>query len=312
MGEVHYLTSPEAGRGRATAARDAVVATIRGTGGTPVDLTGTSAADSAEAAAAAVAAGAERIVVVGGDGLVHLAVQTVAGTDTVLGVVPVGTGNDFARGVGGIPDDPAAATRVALGPHRAVDLIRTADGWVASVATAGFSGDVNARANRLRFPRGPARYSVATVLELPTLRSRPVRLTVDGTVHEIDATLLAVANTGWFGGGMHIAPDAVPDDGILEVTVVAEVGRLELLRFFRLVFSGRHMGHPRVQALRGRRIEIAAADLELWGDGEAIGSAPATFEAVAGALRLAYENATRNPMLPVALSNVFDERAPTR
>ena len=245
-------------------------------------------AETSTSSAEAVAAGAERLVVVGGDGLVHMAVQAVAGTDTVLGVVPVGTGNDFARGVGGIPDDPATATRVALGEHRLLDLIRTDTGWVASVATAGFSGDVNARANRLRFPRGPARYSVATVLEIPTLKSRPVRLIVDGTVHEINATLLAVANTGWFGGGMHIAPDAVPDDGMLDVTVVAGAGRLELLRFFRLVFSGRHMGHPRVTALRGSRIEIVAEQLEVWGDGERIGAAPVALEAVAGALRLAH------------------------
>ncbi|MEZ5245243.1 MAG: diacylglycerol kinase family protein [Acidimicrobiales bacterium] len=287
MSTVHLLIAPDAGRGRASGARAEVLATIRAAGHTPVDLTGSTAAASAAAAADAVAAGASRLIVVGGDGLVHLAVQAVAGTTTTLGVVPVGTGNDFARGLATIPDDPVEATRVALGEPQPLDLIHSDAGWVASVATAGFSGDVNARANRLRFPKGPSRYTVATVLELPTLRVRPVRLTIDGVVHDFDAALLAIANTGWFGGGMHIAPEAGPDDGLLDLTVVADVGRLELLRFFRLVFTGRHLTHPKVHALRGRRVDIDAAGLDLWGDGEPIGTAPATLEVAPGALQIA-------------------------
>lgn len=287
MSAIHLLVSPEAGRGRAAQARDAVLATIRDRGFTPIDITGASAEQSAAAAAAVVAEGASRLIVVGGDGLVHLAVQAVADTDTVLGVVPVGTGNDFARGLDTIPDDPVAATEVAMGDPVPTDAIRTEAGWVASVATAGFSGDVNARANRLRFPKGPSRYSVATVLELPMLRARPVRVTVDGDTHEFRAALLAVANTGWFGGGMHIAPDADPADGLLDLTIVADVGRFELLRFFRLVFSGRHTTHPEVHVLRGHTVSLEADGVELWGDGEALGTTPATLEAVAGALNLA-------------------------
>ena len=287
MSSVHLLISPEAGRGRAARARDAVFATVREAGHTPVDLTGPTAEASARATEAAVSDGAERVIVVGGDGLVHLAVQAVVGTTTTLGIVAVGTGNDFARGLDTIPDDPVEATRVALGDARPIDAIRTGAGWIASVATAGFSGDVNDRANRLRFPTGPSRYTVATLLELPTLTSRSVTVDVDGERHEFDATLIAVANTGWFGGGMHIAPDARPDDGQLEVTVVADVGRIELLRFFRLVFSGRHTTHPKVHGLRGRHITLEADDLDLWGDGESIGSTPTTLEAVPGALRIA-------------------------
>lgn len=287
MGSVHLLISPEAGRGKAARARDAVFATVRDAGHTPVDLTGTTAEASARETAAAVADGAERVIVVGGDGLVHLAVQAVAGTTTTLGIVPVGTGNDFARGLDTIPEEPVEATRVALGDARPIDAIRTDAGWVASVATAGFSGDVNDRANRLRFPTGASRYTVATMLELPTLTSRPVTVDVDGERHEFDATLIAVANTGWFGGGMHIAPDARPDDAMLEVTVVADVGRLELLRFFRLVFSGRHTAHPKVHSLRGSRVGLDADRLAMWGDGESIGSTPTTLEAIPGALRIA-------------------------
>ena len=287
MSDVHLLISPEAGRGRAAKATETVLTTIRAAGHTPIDLTGPTAAASAEAAQAAVDAGAERLIVVGGDGLVHLALQTVAESATVLGVVPVGTGNDFARGLDTIPDETAAATQVALGEGQALDVIRSEAGWIASVATAGFSGDVNDRANRLSFPRGPSRYTVATIAELPTLRVRDVRLTVDDTVHEFRSALLAVANTGWFGGGMHIAPEANPTDGLLDITVVGDVGRFELLRFFRLVFSGRHMSHPDVHSLRGSRVEIEADGLDLWGDGELIGTAPVTLEAATAGVLVA-------------------------
>lgn len=284
---VHLLVGPDAGRGRAGSAHSEVVTTLRTHGAEVVDITGSDADASLDAARRAVADGAERLVVIGGDGLVHLGLQAVATTDTVLGVVPVGTGNDFIRGIPGAPLDPAAAARAALGPATPIDAIHTGSHWIASVATAGFSGDVNERANNLRFPRGASRYTVATMRELPGLTRRSMRLVIDGEAHEYEAALLAVANTAWFGGGMRICPDADPADGRLDVTVVADVGRIELLRFFRLVFSGRHLSHPKVHAHTGRQVRVECDGLPLWGDGEPVDVAPATLTVVPGALRLA-------------------------
>ena len=206
MSDIHVLVSPEAGRGRAAGTATEVLDRLRSLGGHVIDLSGADAAASAANARDAVAAGAERLVVLGGDGMVHLAVQAVAGTDTILGVVPVGTGNDFVRALPGVPEDPLEAAAVALGNPDPIDGIRVGDRWVASVATAGFSADVNDRANRLRRPKGQSRYTVATVLELPALKRRPTTITVDGTAHAHDAVMIAVANTAWFGGGMHICP----------------------------------------------------------------------------------------------------------
>ena len=287
MSDVHILVSPEGGRGRAAGTSADVVDRLRSLGGHVIDLTGPDAAASASNAREAIAGGADRLVVLGGDGLVHLALQEVAGTDTVLGVVPVGTGNDFVRALPGIPDDPLVAAEVALNEPDPIDAIRVGERWVASVATGGFSGDVNARANRLARPKGQSRYTVATMLELPRLRRRRTALDIDGTRHEYDAALLAIGNTAWFGGGMHICPDADPDDGLLDVTVVADVGRVELLRFFNRVFSGTHLDHPKVHAHRGRRIGIDAGDLELWGDGEPVSTGAILLEAVPAAIRLA-------------------------
>lgn len=280
------LVSPDAGRGKAAGTSADVLDRLRASGAHVIDLTGSDVDASTRNARDAVAAGAERLVVLGGDGMVHLAVQAIAGTDTVLGVVPVGTGNDFVRALPGIPDDPLEAAATALGEPRPIDAIRVGDRWVASVATAGFSADVNDRANRLSRPKGQSRYTVATVLELPALKRRPTKLIVDGESHEHDAVMIAVANTAWFGGGMHICPDADPDDGLLDVTVVDGVGRIELLRFFNRVFKGTHLDHPKVHTHRGRRIEIDA-DLDVWGDGEPVTTGGGVLEATPAAIRLA-------------------------
>jgi len=281
------LISPDAGRGDARSAVATVFNTIRAAGLKPRDITRTSAAASLAAAQQVVADGTERLLVIGGDGLVNLGLQAVATTPTILGVIPVGTGNDFVRGIEGFRTETAVAAEQALGASRSFDAIRTEHRWVASVATAGFSGDVNARANSLRWPRGPKRYSVATVMQLPRLSVRDITLTVDGHPHHVRSALIAVANTAWFGGGMEICPAADPTDSILEVTVVGDVGRLEMLRFFDRVFKGTHLDHTKVTTHRGHEIVIECDQLDLWGDGELLGSAPVHLTAVPGALRLA-------------------------
>jgi diacylglycerol kinase (ATP) len=294
MATVHVLGNPAAGAGRGHRAVEQTLAAVRARGHDVEELR---AADGAAARACverAVADGATRLVVVGGDGLAHLATQVVAGTDVVLGMVPVGTGNDFARGLGlvdGHGDIDAAVAR-ALADAAPVDALHTNHGWVASVATLGFSAAVNARANRLRRPRGGLRYTVATLLELPRLRPLPLHIELDGVHHDVDVSLLAVANTAYFGGGMAICPDADPTDGRLELALVGAVGRATLLRFFPQVFRGRHVTHPAVTMLSGRHLRIdhappETADAGLWGDGEPVGPLPVDIEVVPAALHIA-------------------------
>ncbi|MDG1876362.1 MAG: diacylglycerol kinase family protein [Acidimicrobiales bacterium] len=288
MSDVHVLISPDAGRGRTAGTSDDVLDHLRALGAHVIDISGASVEGSQNNAREAVAGGAKRLIVLGGDGIMHIGLQAVAGTGTVLGVIPIGTGNDFARGLEWIPDDPVEAAAVALHDPMALDALRCGNHWVASVATAGFSSDVNERANRLSRPKGPSRYTVATILQLPQLTARSLRLDIDGEVITHAATMLAVANTAWFGGGMHIAPDADPTDGYLDITVVADVGRLELLRFFSRVFNGTHMSHPKVHGYRGRSVRVATDEpLVLWGDGEFLGPTPCTIESVPGALQIA-------------------------
>ena len=288
MSEVHLLVSPRGGRGRAAAAAPIVRGVIERAGHTPVDISGASAEESAAAARAAVAAGAERVIAVGGDGTVHLAVQGVAGTGAVLGIVPVGTGNDFARAFGLFGLSVEAATARALGPSRPVDAISTdRQRWVTFSVTGGFTVDVNVRADRLRFPKGPSRYTVATLLTMPGLRHRELAVTVDGQRTGYRSALFAVNNTPTFGGGMAICPGADPCDGMLDVCVVGPASRTTMLRLLPKVFEGGHVGHPQIHMLRGRTVTIEGEPVDLIGDGEEIGATPITVEAVPGALRVA-------------------------
>ncbi|MXW96254.1 MAG: sphingosine kinase [Acidimicrobiaceae bacterium] len=287
MGEVHMLVGPRGGRGRAAAAAPVVRRVIKQAGHTPVDVSGASAEESADAARAAVVAGAERLIAVGGDGTLHLALQGAAGTDAVLGLVPAGTGNDYARAFGlfGLRVEEAAAR--ALGPARPVDVIRTDRGrWVAFSVTGGFSVDVNVRAGGMRFPKGPSRYTVATLLTLPGLRHRELAVTVDGQRTELRSALFAVNNTPTFGGGMAICPGADPADGLIDVCAVGPASRTTMLRLLPKVFEGGHVGHRQVHMMRGRTVTVEG-EMDLVADGEELGPAPITLEVVPGAVQFA-------------------------
>ena len=179
---------------------------------------------------------ADALVVVGGDGMVSLAVNATAETGIPFGIIPSGTGNDMARGLG-IPldslDDALAVLRTALaaGP-RTIDAgrVRHADGttWFGGVLSAGFDALVNERANRMSRPRGASRYVIALLAELVTLRARSYELTVDGVSSTVSASLIAVANNRSLGGGMTVTPDALIDDGYLDLFRVGALSRCAL------------------------------------------------------------------------------------
>ena len=143
----------------------------------------------------------------------------------------------------------------------------------------------------MRFPKGGAKYSVATLAELPRIERHELTLTIDGVEHDVTANLLAVANLAYFGGGMKVAPDAQAGDGSLEVVVMGPAGPLKFGALLPTVFTGHHIRSRHVTVLRGAevRIEGAAhgAPLRMRADGEAWGALPATLRAVPGALRVA-------------------------
>ncbi|GAA1854296.1 diacylglycerol kinase [Asanoa iriomotensis] len=293
-GPLAVLANPGAGRGRHRGVLPFVLAHLRAHGHAVEPLSATTAAEALRAAQEAVAGGAGALVVVGGDGTVHLALQALAGTGVPLAIVPAGTGNDFSAAVGFTTDPHTALARIdaALaggGGTRTLDLARLTAGdgtlrWFGGVLAAGFDAIVNERGNRMRWPRGPIRYDLAILVELARLRARRYRLVLDGVVHELDAVLVAVANAGSYGGGMRICPDADPADGTLDLTVVRPISRTTLVRVKPRIYAGTHVSHPAVDTYRATRVELAADGIVGYADGERVAPLPVTVECVPGAL----------------------------
>ncbi|MGW6508020.1 diacylglycerol kinase [Streptomyces niveus] len=290
--EISLFVNPTAGRGRGARAAQPAARALRDAGYSVRTVLGSDADDALRRAREAVAAGTGALIAVGGDGLVSLALRAVAGTDTPLGVVAVGTGNDFGRALGLPVRDPAAAGRIAadaLKNHtiQELDLGRVGGRWFGTVLASGFDSRVNDRGNRMRWPTGRFKYDLAMVAELAAFRPVPYRITLDdGAEREIEATLVAVGNGPSYGGGMRICADAVMDDGLFDVTVVGECSRATLLKVFPRGYRGTHLSHPVVTVHRTARITLAAPGLTGYADGEPLGPLPLTAQCVPGAVRV--------------------------
>jgi diacylglycerol kinase (ATP) len=285
--QIALLVNPTSGRGRGARVGREVAARLRDAGLAVRELAGRDVRESQDLALEAVEQGTDALVVVGGDGMVHLGLQAVGGTDVPFGVAPAGTGNDFARAVGVPLGDPiAAADIVVAGAERRIDLGRTGDQWFGGVVAAGFDARVNDRANRMTWPRGRMRYNVAMLIELGVFRPVPYVLELDGEPWETSAMLVVAGNIPSYGGGMKVTPDAVVDDGLLDVMVVKPLSTARFLTVFPRVYSGSHVTLPFVEIRRAKQVRIDAPGITAYADGERLGPLPQTFEAVPGALRV--------------------------
>ena len=243
-------------------------------------------------------AGATLLVVVGGDGSVNEVAQALAGRDGVdLAVLPRGTGTDFVREFG-ISTRPAEAAAVALGGRvRTLDLGRVtyrawsggeAVGWFANVASAGMSGAIAKRTNESsKAMGGKASYLWSTLAVFSRWHADVVTVTVDGEQREATMHDVIVANCRYFGGGMKICPEAVPDDGLFDVLLLGDLTKRDLILTLPKAYSGKHLPHPKAELLRGSVVTVDAEEpLPVELDGEQPGTTPVRFELVPGALRL--------------------------
>ena len=196
-----------------------------------------------------------------------------------LGIVPAGRGNDFARMLG-LPSDPEAQADVLLaGRERTVDLISYGDRVLAGSVYAGVDARAAEIVDRARFVPKFAQYPLAAVRSLATYTPARYHLTIDGTAHEIEGATVVVANSGYYGSGMKIAPAAVLDDGLLDVIVIEASSRLRLVRALPTVYDGGHVDRDEVHVFTGRSITLAADSrrpVPVGGDGEGLGVLPAT------------------------------------
>jgi diacylglycerol kinase (ATP) len=283
--EIALLTNPTAGKGKGGRVRDRALERLRGSGLVVRSLQGRDADEALDLAHQCVSDGVDALVVCGGDGMVHLAVQAVAATATPLGIIPSGTGNDVARYFDIPRKDPDAAADLVIAGHtRTVDLARSGSRYFVTVLAAGFDAVVNERANRMTWPKGQMRYNIATLAELRVFEPLPYTLQIDDRQLELEAMLVAVGNGPSFGGGLRITEGALLDDGMLDVVIIKPMSKTGLIRTYPKLFKGTHVTHPQYEHHLARSVTIAAPGIVSYADGERFGPLPLTVECAAGAL----------------------------
>jgi len=296
------VINPAAGRGRARRLLPAIaVDLLTGLPGANLRVFQTSDYDEARLRCIAAVENArpgtpgerpDSLIVMGGDGMMHLGLNACARTDVPLGLIPAGSGNDFCRGVG-VPVHPHAAVRTIVAGHtRRIDLTEARGAlvggaerrWVGSIVSTGFDGRVNRRANAVTWPIGGLSYAYATLAELRGFEPLPYRLLIDGRPRHQTAMFVAVGNAGVFGGGMRGCPHADVTDGELDLTIIHPVSRTTLLRLLPAMYTGGFVHDPAVELLRAREVVVDGDGLFGMADGEDLGHVPLHLRAVPDAL----------------------------
>jgi diacylglycerol kinase (ATP) len=237
------------------------------------------------------------VVAVGGDGTLNEAVNGLAQTGVPLATIPLGTGMDFVRTYG-IPTKFEEAVLVAIGGNtRTIDAARVAyrtwsgedaTRWFANVGSVGMSGAVAQRANSMsKALGGRVTFFYALTRVFLAWDNTEMTVTLDdgerrGRMHDV-----ILANGQWHGGAMWLAPDARPDDGLFDVVFIGDVNKWDFLTTAPKIYKGKHVGHPKVEIVRSATVAVDAPEhLPIEVEGEQVGTTPARFEIVPGALRV--------------------------
>jgi len=289
---VGLVINPTAGGNKGAVAGETVRAVLAGSAHEVIDLSAETYEAAKQGIKVAIANQAiDLLVLVGGDGMAHLGVNVCANTKVPMAIVPAGTGNDSANVFGMPMGDAAASARLIL-EHLAfpkpIDAIEIEHSlgktWAIGSASAGFDALVNARANRMKWPAGPMKYYVAMLLELASFKAISYRSKIDGVAKDFEAMLCVVSNSGVFGGGMLVVPEASITDGKLDLLILNKITRFKLVRIFPRVYKGTHVTDPAVELLEATKVEIAADGMPIYSDGEYVGQAPFTATLVPAAL----------------------------
>jgi YegS/Rv2252/BmrU family lipid kinase len=285
--EITLIVNPSAGGGRAARALPAVEARLRALG---LGVETAATRDLAHATKLATdAAGDGRVVVtLGGDGLLGCvagALREVPGA--VIGVLPGGRGNDFARVVGIPRDAEAACDVIAHGVPRPIDLGSAAGRTFIGIASLGFDSDANRIANEAPARLGQLVYVYGALRALLAWKPAAFTVEVDGERVEFTGWSVAAANSKAYGGGMLLAPDASLEDGELDVVMLSRTSKLHFVRSLPKVFKGAHVTEPSVRVMRGAEVRVEAdRPFVVYADGDPIGELPMTLRALPGALRV--------------------------
>jgi YegS/Rv2252/BmrU family lipid kinase len=280
------LVNPSAGGGRARGAIAEIERELAAAGIEHRTVLTKSMDDGIAVARAAAEAG-EIPVVVSGDGLIGQVGGALAGSETPLGIIPGGRGNDLAR-VLDIPADFREAVAVlAAGHSRSIDVGEVNGRPFLCIASCGFDSDANRIANEAKWVRGRLVYAYAALRALTAWKPATFTLTLDGAERSVTGYSVAVANSKAYGGGMMIAPDADLDDGMLDVVTTAHVGKIRFLRGLPRVFEGTHVDTEEVEVARAAEVRVEAdRPFAVYADGDHLADLPATVRVLPRALRV--------------------------
>jgi YegS/Rv2252/BmrU family lipid kinase len=285
-GAVCLIVNPHAGAGRATKLLPGVEAALRAQG-RPFRVERTTSMQHARELARGARDAGELVAAMGGDGLTGAVAGELRDGAGVLAVLPGGRGNDFARKLG-IPHDPVAACELLeSGAEKRIDLAEAAGTVYLGILSAGIDSDVNRIANETRLKLGTLVYVYGLLRAVVPWRAARWELTVDGEARTFAGYSVAVANSGVFGGGMFLAPDASLEDGMLDVVTIAAQSKLAYVRGLPRVFRGTHLQDPAVALVQGREITFAAdRPFTSYADGDPIAPLPVTVRVLPGSLRV--------------------------
>jgi YegS/Rv2252/BmrU family lipid kinase len=281
------IVNPSAGGGRAGRALPGVEAALRQRG-LDYHVERTRSLEHARELAHSAVARGESAVAFGGDGLIGAVAGALNSGDGVLGVLPGGRGNDFARTLG-IPLEPRAAVEILdTGVVRALDLGEADGRPFIGIASCGFDSEANRIANEARIIRGNLVYAYGALRALASWRPATFSVRLDGgEPRHASGYTVAAANSKAYGGGMWLAPAAALDDGLLDVVIVGHVPKRRFLRLLPTVFKGEHVREPNVEVIRAREVEISAErPFALYADGDPIASLPVKVRALPGAVKV--------------------------
>jgi YegS/Rv2252/BmrU family lipid kinase len=284
---LQLIVNPTAGRGRARKLLPAVEAALR-SAGHDLLVTPTRSLEHADELVASALADERVAVAMGGDGIVGRVAGAVAAGDGVLGVLPGGRGNDYCRAAG-IPLDAVTACDVlANGEERRVDLGYAGDVAFVGIASIGFDSAVQERVLTSRLPLGDLVYLYGSLVTVARWKPATFTCRIDGEPVVMTGWSVAVSNSGMYGGGMRLAPDAQLDDGLLDVVLTSATNRRTFLRALPKVFKGTHVDEPSVEVRTATSVDLVACDpsYRVFADGDPIATLPCTVSVRPGALRV--------------------------
>jgi diacylglycerol kinase (ATP) len=220
------------------------------------------------------------VIAVGGDGLMHIILQSVVPSQIPFALIPAGTGNDFVRTLGwDLEAVDVLLNRIITTKPSPIDLGLVDGEWFGAILSTGFDSIVNEKANTMQWPKGPMKYNAAIAIELPRFKPRHYEITLDDRTISTEAMLIAVANGRSYGGGMLVCPNAKLNDGLFDVMVLHPVSKIEFMKVFPRVFAGTHVSHPAVEIVRSKNVTIESKAVA-YADGERIGQLPIAAECI--------------------------------